>query len=138
MDRPCLEHMERLVAVEDRATAVEAEQVEQRALLRDLRSSSRTNLVATVATPIGAVAVAAVAGWFALAQSREQGRQQAAEKAAQVSLDVSSRRSLEAQEQAITAALARQREEFQRWELEREQEHARAEEHRVAASKRKR
>jgi hypothetical protein len=61
----CDAHARRLDAIEGR--------------LASLQSSSRATLVAAIATPLGAVAVAIVAGWFALQQTREQAAQRGGE-----------------------------------------------------------
>jgi hypothetical protein len=56
---------------------------EVRTELRAIKVSSRATLVAAILTPLGAVAVAVVAGWFALAQTREQSGLRAEEAARQ-------------------------------------------------------
>lgn len=56
------------------------------ATLRQVRSSSRATLVAAILTPLGAVAVAIVAGWFGLQQTREQATQRGAEAGRQAGL----------------------------------------------------
>jgi uncharacterized membrane protein YcjF (UPF0283 family) len=138
VDAPCIEHAARLTGVELRQKRLEDEQVTTVCVLRKIQASSRATLIAAIATPLGAVLVALIAGWFALAQTREQARLQAAATARQVSEDADAGARLAERERAVEAALERQRSEFQRWAASRQVEAARAAEHRVAAEKRTR
>jgi hypothetical protein len=64
----------------------ESKLAELEATLRQIRSSSRATLVAAILTPLGAVSVAVVAGWFGLQQTREQAGQRGAEAGRQAGL----------------------------------------------------